>query len=332
MARNAIVLGAASMRRPLSHHQPVEALQRLARWPTVGRRALPDFLIIGAQKAGTTSLFDYLDASPHVCSVSTSRSSGCSGDSRSDSSCRSRSLVACRTCSRSKGRHADVFFVLLAVKICPFGSSLLFSGEAYAAANKLIKPAWCILGLGVALQLVGSPIGFLSIAFRSRPWSTSPTYARRSPRSPAADPARTGRRVPVGSHPAPESARQAPLAHTCDCRRGCVHAVVRWSRSHGLAPWGSRSGAMLGRAVLSLTRCQLTPVCIRTWSSVMSRSRLSIIAASITVLGLPGLGSGAHAVTPAAEASAPSTPAKSSATSQAAAGPPRRCRVVPRWR
>ena len=51
----------------------------------------------------------------------------------------------------------------------------------------------------------------------------------------------------------------------------------------------------------------------------MSRSRLSIIAASITVLGLPGLGSGAHAVTPAAEASAPSTPPKSSATSQAAA-------------
>jgi len=59
-----------------------------------------------------------------------------------------------------------VFFVLLAVKIYAFGSSLLFSGEAYGAAGKLTKPAWCIiLGLGVALQLIGSPIGFLSIAF-----------------------------------------------------------------------------------------------------------------------------------------------------------------------
>lgn len=59
-----------------------------------------------------------------------------------------------------------VFFVLLAVKIYAFGSSLLFSGEAYSAANKLTKPAWCIiLGLGVVLQLIGSPIGILSIAF-----------------------------------------------------------------------------------------------------------------------------------------------------------------------
>jgi len=59
-----------------------------------------------------------------------------------------------------------VFFVLLAVKIFAFGSSLLYSGEAYGAAGKLTKPAWCIiLGLGVALQLIGSPIGFLSIAF-----------------------------------------------------------------------------------------------------------------------------------------------------------------------
>ena len=59
-----------------------------------------------------------------------------------------------------------VFFVLLAVKIYAFGSSLLFSSEAYTAAGKLTKPAWCIiLGLGVALQLVGSPIGFISIAF-----------------------------------------------------------------------------------------------------------------------------------------------------------------------
>jgi len=61
-----------------------------------------------------------------------------------------------------------VFFVLLAVKIYAFVSSLLFSGEAYNAANKLTKPAWCIiLGLGVVLQLVqrGSPVGILSLAF-----------------------------------------------------------------------------------------------------------------------------------------------------------------------
>ena len=59
-----------------------------------------------------------------------------------------------------------VFFVLLAVKIFAFGSALLYSGRAYEAAGKLTKPAWAIiLGLGVALQLLGSPLGILSIAF-----------------------------------------------------------------------------------------------------------------------------------------------------------------------
>lgn len=59
-----------------------------------------------------------------------------------------------------------VFFALLAVKVFAFGSSLLFSGEAYDAAGKLTKPAWCaILGLGVVFQLIGSPIGIISIAF-----------------------------------------------------------------------------------------------------------------------------------------------------------------------
>jgi hypothetical protein len=60
-----------------------------------------------------------------------------------------------------------VFFVLLAIKIYAFGSALLFSGESYSAANKLTKPAWCIiLGLGVAVQLIfQSPLGLLSIAF-----------------------------------------------------------------------------------------------------------------------------------------------------------------------
>lgn len=35
-------------------------------WPTVGLRALPDFLIIGAQRAGTTSLYRYLEQHPAV--------------------------------------------------------------------------------------------------------------------------------------------------------------------------------------------------------------------------------------------------------------------------
>jgi hypothetical protein len=59
-----------------------------------------------------------------------------------------------------------VFFVLLAVKIYAFGSSLTFSAETYHAAGKLTKTAWCmILGLGVALQVLVSPINFLSIGF-----------------------------------------------------------------------------------------------------------------------------------------------------------------------
>ena len=59
-----------------------------------------------------------------------------------------------------------VFFVLLAVKIFAFGSSLLYSAEAYDAAGKLTKPAWCIiLGLGVAMHLIVTDLLFLSIAF-----------------------------------------------------------------------------------------------------------------------------------------------------------------------
>ncbi|MBC9735299.1 DUF2516 family protein [Nocardioides marmotae] len=61
-----------------------------------------------------------------------------------------------------------VEFVLLAVKIFAFVNSLLFSAEAYDAAGKLTKPAWClILGLGLVLQLllIGSPISLLNLAF-----------------------------------------------------------------------------------------------------------------------------------------------------------------------
>ena len=59
-----------------------------------------------------------------------------------------------------------VFFALVAIKIYALVSALLFSSESYAVAGKLTKPAWCIiLGLGVVLQILGSPIGFISIAF-----------------------------------------------------------------------------------------------------------------------------------------------------------------------
>ena len=43
-----------------------------------------------------------------------------------------------------------ILVVLVAVKSFAFVSSLTFSAEAYSAAGKLTKPAWCaILGLGV---------------------------------------------------------------------------------------------------------------------------------------------------------------------------------------
>ena len=44
----------------------VHALIRAARSPRADRRSLPEFIIIGAQKAGTTSLFHYLTACPDV--------------------------------------------------------------------------------------------------------------------------------------------------------------------------------------------------------------------------------------------------------------------------
>lgn len=60
-----------------------------------------------------------------------------------------------------------VFFVLLAVKIYAFISSLTFSTESYQAAGKLTKPAWTIiLGLGVVVQLLlGGGLFILSLAF-----------------------------------------------------------------------------------------------------------------------------------------------------------------------
>lgn len=60
-----------------------------------------------------------------------------------------------------------VELVLLVVKIFAFVNSLMYSAQAYDAANKLTKPAWTIiLGLGVAVQLVlGGTIGLISLIF-----------------------------------------------------------------------------------------------------------------------------------------------------------------------
>ena len=48
-----------------------------------------------------------------------------------------------------------VLFVLAAVKLFAFVSSLLYPAEAYDAANKLTKPTWTIiLGIAFALQVI----------------------------------------------------------------------------------------------------------------------------------------------------------------------------------
>ena len=56
-----------------------------------------------------------------------------------------------------------VFFVLLAVKIYAFGSSLMFSARPTRRPASSTKPAWCvILGLGVALTFI--PVGGLTLS------------------------------------------------------------------------------------------------------------------------------------------------------------------------
>lgn len=48
-----------------------------------------------------------------------------------------------------------VGFALLAVKIFALASALLYSAEAYLAADKLNKPTWCIiLAVAVGLQFL----------------------------------------------------------------------------------------------------------------------------------------------------------------------------------
>ncbi|MEO6511844.1 MAG: DUF2516 family protein [Nocardioides sp.] len=57
--------------------------------------------------------------------------------------------------------------VLLAVKIYAFVNALRYTDDAYRAAGKLNKMAWCvILGLGVAAQVVlaGSPLNLINLA------------------------------------------------------------------------------------------------------------------------------------------------------------------------
>lgn len=60
-----------------------------------------------------------------------------------------------------------VELVLLVVKLFAFINSLLYSAEAYNAANKLTKPAWTIiLGLGLVVQVVlGGPLGIINLVF-----------------------------------------------------------------------------------------------------------------------------------------------------------------------
>ena len=61
-----------------------------------------------------------------------------------------------------------VALVLLGVKIFALVSALLWTGESYAAAGKLTKPAWgAILALGVVWHVVfpGSPIGLVNLVF-----------------------------------------------------------------------------------------------------------------------------------------------------------------------
>lgn len=59
-----------------------------------------------------------------------------------------------------------VLVVLLAIKGFAFVNAMTYSAQAYEAAGKLTKPAWCaITGLGFAGQLVllGSPLGIINL-------------------------------------------------------------------------------------------------------------------------------------------------------------------------
>ena len=60
-----------------------------------------------------------------------------------------------------------VLVALLAIKGFAFVNATTYSTEAYQAAGKLTKQAWCaITGLGFAAQLIllGSPLGIINLA------------------------------------------------------------------------------------------------------------------------------------------------------------------------
>ena len=69
--------------------------------------------------------------------------------------------------------HGVVQMVVVAVLVghkgFAFVAALGYSAQAYLAADKLTKPAWCALtGLGFAAQLIligGSPLNLIHIAF-----------------------------------------------------------------------------------------------------------------------------------------------------------------------
>jgi Protein of unknown function (DUF2516) len=56
-----------------------------------------------------------------------------------------------------------VYFALLVVKLYALGSALSYSSRAYDAADKLTKPAWCII-LGLAVALTFIPVGGLTLS------------------------------------------------------------------------------------------------------------------------------------------------------------------------
>ena len=61
-----------------------------------------------------------------------------------------------------------VLVALLAIKGFAFINALTYSAQAYDAAGKLTKQAWCaITGLGFAAQLIllGSPLNIISLVF-----------------------------------------------------------------------------------------------------------------------------------------------------------------------
>lgn len=61
-----------------------------------------------------------------------------------------------------------ILVALLLVKAFAFVSSLRYPAEAYEAAGKLTKPAWCaITGIGFAAQLLlaGSPLNIIGLVF-----------------------------------------------------------------------------------------------------------------------------------------------------------------------